>query len=102
MTSLALLLPLGDFDGHMDWDGGWGAVMLIGMVIFWGLVIGAAIWLFREFGASSRAKAGDGEAEGPLRILDRRLAEGLVSVEEYQERRSVLLEAEKRGADDAG
>ena len=99
MDFFGLFLPLADFDGHMDWDGGWGVMMLIGMVIFWGLVIVATIWLLREFGTSSRRAAGKG-AEEPLRILDRRLAEGLVSVEEYQQRRSVLLESEDRAAGD--
>jgi putative membrane protein len=81
---------LADFDGHMDWDGGWGIVMLIGMVLFWAVVIAAAVWLLRELGLSRR---GAGSPDDPLRILDRRLADGSISIEEYQQRRAVLLDS---------
>jgi putative membrane protein len=79
---------LADFDGHMDWDGGWGVVMMIGMVVFWALVIVAAVWLVRDL-ARGRSSP-QAETEQPLEVLDRRLAEGAISVEEYQERRALL------------
>lgn len=76
-------------NGHMDWDGGWWVVMAFGMVLFWGLVILAVVWLAREFGPSraSRRTPSGPDATG---ILDRRLAEGEISPEEYRERRAVL------------
>lgn len=93
MPAPALLL-LADFNGHMDWDGGWGAVMMIGMVLFWGLLIAGAIWLVREL--SGARQTGGADAKDPLEVLDRRLAEGLISVEEYQQRRALLLEAREK------
>jgi putative membrane protein len=90
MATLLLSLPLADFDGHMDWDGGWSVVMVVGMVLFWALVIVGIIWLLRELRSStaSRSKPDD----DPLRILDRRLADGLISPDDYRERRAILAD----------
>ena len=65
---------------------GWMIVMMLGMIVFWGVVILGVVWLLREaIGRREQAPSGD-----PLGILDRRLAEGQISVEEYEERRRVL------------
>ena len=86
----SLLLAQGDFDGHMGWDGGWWILMAIGIVLFWGLVIFGIVWVVRELG-SRREHHGHSDGRGdPLAILDRRLAEGTVSAEEYRERRAIL------------
>lgn len=78
-------LLLADFDGHMDWDGGWGVVMIVGMVLFWALVIAAVVWIVREL--VTRPRGGD---EDPLRLLDRRLADGTISPEDYARRKAIL------------
>lgn len=86
---------MGQFDGgHMDWDDGWGVVMVIGMILFWVLVLVAVIWLVRELGGSRRPAGA--VREEPLQVLDRHLAEGTISVEEYQQRRAALLDAADR------
>ena len=78
---------LADVDwGHMD--GGWWIVMMVGMVIFWGLVIGLGIWLVRGGMTSNRTGAQDRPT--PLETLDHRFAEGAITAEEYRERREVL------------
>ena len=69
-------------------DGGWWVVMMIGMLLFWGLVILGIVWLVRELGGS---RSSDGRSGGnATEILDRRLAEGDISVEEYEKRRALL------------
>ena len=76
---------IADYDGHMDWDGGWWIAMAIGMVLFWGLVILGIVWLVRELsGARARSET------DAVAILERRLAEGTISPEEYRERRAIL------------
>ena len=89
ITSALLLLAQGDWDGHMDggWGGGWWIVMALGMVLFWGLIIVGIVWAVRELSGSRRHDRGEPDA---LAILDRRLAEGAISPEEYGERRAVL------------
>jgi len=87
-----LLLPaltLADLNGHMDWDGGWGVVMVIGMVLFWALLIAGAVWLVREF-ARDRGPQRGGADNDPLQILDRRLADGSISADDYEARRAML------------
>lgn len=72
---------------------GWMIVMMLGMVVFWGLVILGIVWLLRE--AIGRGR--HATSEDPLGTLDRRLAEGQISVDEYEQRRRVL-----RGQSPAG
>jgi putative membrane protein len=74
------------FDMHGDFGSGWWVVMLVGMLIFWGLVILGAVWLVREL-VHGRARSG---SETPLGLLDRRFAAGEISAEEYRERKAVL------------
>lgn len=88
MVSALLFLPLADFDGHMDWDGGWGIVMVFAMIAFWALVIGVVVWLVRELSRNGR-HAGAAETD-PLKTLDQRLADGSISPDDYRERRAIL------------
>lgn len=69
-----------------DVGAGWMIVMMLGMVLFWGLVIVGAVWLLREAIVRGHREPGT----DPLAILDRRLAEGQISVEEYEQRKSTL------------
>ena len=87
----SVLAPLaqGDWDGHMDWGDGWWVLIALGMVLYWGLVIFAVVWVVRELGAR-REPARRPDRDDPLGILDRRLAEGAISAEDYRERRSIL------------
>lgn len=73
---------------HMDWDDGWWLVMMFGMVIFWALVVLGIVWLVREM-SGHRGLGGDRKPD-PIELLDRRLAEGTISPEDYRERRAIL------------
>ena len=74
--------------GHMDGD--WWPVMMLGMVLFWVLVVGVIVWLVRDVLARSR---GGTTSLTPLEILDRRFAEGSIGVDEYAERREALRDS---------
>jgi len=82
------------FHDHHGWDGGWWWAMGIGMLLLAVVVIVAGAWLVREL-AGRRGS----EEPTPLDLLDRRLAEGAISVEEYEQRRRLLIEA---GGDGGG
>ena len=71
----------------MDWDDGWW-LMMIGMVVFWALVVLGIVWLVREM--SGRGGLGSHREPDALELLDRRLAEGTISPEDYHERRAIL------------
>ncbi len=83
-----LALLLADTWGMHDNDigAGWWIVMMLGMVLFWGLVILGIVWLFREIGGHR----GAGAPDDPRAILDRRLAEGEITAKEYEQRRKLL------------
>jgi putative membrane protein len=70
-----------------DVGSGWMIVMMLGMVLFLGLVVVGVVWLLRE--AIGRSHHGP-DVVDPLAILDRRLAEGHISVEEYEQRKKTL------------
>lgn len=79
--------------------GGWWVVMAIGMVLFWALVIVGLVWLAREL--TGRGGSGLKLRQDPLELLDRRLAEGTISPDDYRERREILRGSAPREDDDA-
>lgn len=86
MALVAYVLVLADGGDMHDWGGGWWIVMVLGMILFWGLVVAGIVWIVREVGGHRHG----GSAKTPMEVLDERLARGDVSVEEYEERRAAL------------
>jgi putative membrane protein len=68
-----------------DWGPGWWIVMGLMMIVFWGLVVAGIVWLVRYLTPGS-----DRRETNATELLNRRLALGEVSVEEYEERRRAL------------
>lgn len=76
--------------GHMD--GGWGVVMVLGTLAFWGLVALAVVWLVRTTGRSqppSEPRPGNVTA-GAEQILAERLARGEIEPEDYRARLAAI------------
>lgn len=89
MNSVLTVLADNNWDMHGDVSTGWMIVMMIGMVLFWAAVILGIVWLVR--GASGGGWHWGGERkETPSEILERRFAEGAISVEDYEQRRKVI------------
>ena len=87
VMSLVAVLPLADTWGmHGDAGAGWWVVMMVLMVLFWAAVIFGILWLVR--GGFER-RSGP-RTEAPVDVLERRFAEGAISVDEYQTRRELL------------
>jgi len=88
LSANAPFLLLADLWGMHDSDvgAGWMIVMMLGMIVFWGLVIIGIVWLLRE----AIGRHDSGSDADPLAILDRRLADGQISVEEYEQRKKAL------------
>jgi putative membrane protein len=87
LATAALQLADSGWNGHMDdWGPGWWVVMGVMMIVFWGLVIGGIVWLIRYLPHGRQREA------SALELLERRLALGEISVEEYEERRKALAE----------
>jgi putative membrane protein len=78
------------------WDGWswWGWLAMMGsMVVFWGLIIGGIVWIFRSSGWGRPR----GERRDPEHVLAERFAAGEIDEEEYQRRLQVLRSA-RQGA----
>ena len=71
---------------HGGWGWGWMSLMMIPMVLFWGAIIFGVFWLVRGAVGGPPAE----RKETPTEILERRFAEGAISVEDYRARREVL------------
>jgi putative membrane protein len=66
---------------------GWWFLMSVGMVAFWALVIWAIVALVRGTSPAPPEK----DADRPLDILQRRLAHGEITPEEYEQLRDALI-----------
>jgi uncharacterized membrane protein len=94
---MRIFLQLADTWGMHDVGGGWWVLMMLGMLLFWAVLIGLVVWLVRG-GLPRLGGGGDGGAAGgdaqrretALELLDRRLADGTITPEEYRERRARL------------
>lgn len=80
-------LPIADSWGMHDVGTGWWLVMMLLMILFWAAVIFGVLWLAR--GGHLRGESKDTPAE----ILNRRLADGTLTPEEYERRRRLLTDA---------
>jgi uncharacterized membrane protein len=77
---------------HDMGSGGWIVMALVLIII-----VALLVWLvLRTTGGDARDRrspergSGGGGDEPPLRILDRRLAEGKITVEDYEQRKKIL------------
>ncbi len=73
------------------WSWGMGLLGGLGMLLFWGLIIGLVIWLVVTLTRLSQSAGGRGAAaDTALDILRRRLAAGEITPQEYDELRRKL------------
>lgn len=88
MNTVLIVLADNSWDMHGDLSSGWMIVMMIAMVLFWAAIILGIVWLVR--GASGGRHWGGERRETASEILERRFAEGEISVKDYQQRREVI------------
>jgi putative membrane protein len=74
-----------------DVGAGWMVVMMLVMVLFWAAIILGIVWLVRG-GSDGGWHWGGERKETPSEILERRFAEGAISVEDYHQRREVIAD----------
>jgi putative membrane protein len=84
-AAIADVIPIADWDG----DGpGWGILFV---PLIWFLIILGVVLLVRGRWGGGPPWSGRGRETG-IDVLERRFAEGELSLEQYRERRSVLEE----------
>lgn len=69
---------------------GWWLLMSLGMVALWALVVFAILAVVRSSSSERDLRPAE-EPERPLDLLQRRLATGEITVEEYEELRDALV-----------
>jgi putative membrane protein len=85
---------------HMD--GGWTAVMMLGMLAFWAALVVAIIWAVHSSrssnvqGAGSQTSGVGDSRDDPEDILAVRLARGEINPEEYKDRLDLLRSTNTR------
>ena len=82
--------------GGMGWGGmGWGG--MIGMLLFWVVLVAAIVWAVSRLlpGRQAPASSSSSGPEMPEDILDRSYARGEIDLETYQAQRAVLAAARK-------
>jgi putative membrane protein len=92
--TIAEIIPLADTWGmHGDVGWGWMALMMAVMVLFWGAVIFGIVWLIRSVAGGGPSPSGETPVsrETAVQILERRFAEGALTLEDYRARREVLV-----------
>lgn len=91
MATLATIAQYSMYGDHMDGGWGWGMAALMALAAI--AIVALVIWFLRSPG-SHHARAGhapaDTTTETPMQILDRRLAQGEIALDEYHERAAVL------------
>ena len=94
-----------EMDEMMFWygDGGWAfwqvALMSVGMLAFWGLLI----WAIYAIATGSGTRATRDDSGQPARILDERLARGEIDADEYGRVKALLtVGGSKRRSGSAG
>jgi putative membrane protein len=92
MTLGSSVLLADSWGMHGDVGTGWMIAMMFFMVLFWAVVILGIVWLVRGSNDGWRG----GRRESPSEILDRRFAEGAISVEDYNERRGIVGNSDRK------
>jgi putative membrane protein len=84
--------------GNTGW-GGLGVGGMIGMVVFWLVLIAVIVWAVSRLlpGHQARQSQSQGGQETPEETLDRRFARGEVDLETYQVQRAALASARGEG-----
>lgn len=68
--------------GGMGW--GFGLLGLFFMLVFWGLLILAAVWVVRALFGNVPPRQGKSPSQNPREILDQRYARGEITREQYE------------------
>lgn len=78
---LNTILTAGRYVYYDHMDGDWWVMALV-MAVFWASIVVLLVWALRP--------GGFGRHESPEEILRRRLADGTLTVEEFEKRREAL------------
>jgi putative membrane protein len=70
--------------------GGWLALMIIGMLVFWTVLVIGIVMLVRHYGPRGSAPTSQSRSNSSVEILKERFARGELTEEEYLRHRKLL------------
>lgn len=74
-----------------DWGWGMGLLGGLGMLLFWGLIIGLVVWLIVTLTRSNQSGASrNAQPDTALETLRRRLAAGEITAQDFDDLRQKL------------
>ncbi len=74
--------------GSQEGMGWWMLFGGLGMVLFWGVLVGLIVWGIKQFTGGRIGSAIAGET--PIEIAQKRLARGEISAEQFEELKKAL------------
>ena len=84
--------------GMEDWPGWWMLFGGLGMLLFWGAVIGLVVWGIRSISGPIGRPSESGR---PLEIAERRYAQGQITLQEFEDIKTSLGLENQREVGDA-
>ena len=82
----------------MGWyGGGMGALGMLGMGVFWLILLGLIVWLVTRLLPAGGEQTTRTTGESAVEILDGRMASGEIDTETWQAQRVALLSAQRDG-----
>jgi len=82
----------------MGWyGGGMGTFGILGMGLFWLILLGLIVWLVTRLLPTSGEQPSQTTGESAVEILDRRMANGDIDIDVWKAQRAALLAAQSEG-----
>ena len=82
----------------MGWyGGGVGALGMVGMGLFWLILLGLIVWLVTRLLPSGGEQPTGTTGESAVEILDRRMANSEIDLDVWRAQRAALLSAQREG-----
>ena len=72
------------------WGSGWGSGWMLVMMLGWVVLLGFGIWAIVALTRARPQPSAPPRAEAPIEVLDRRLAAGEITSEEYLAARALM------------
>jgi putative membrane protein len=82
----------------MGWYGGMGPLAGLAIIAFWVIMFTLIVWAIGRLLPGSSGEMTAASSESAVEILDRRLANGEIDMQEWQTQRSALTAAQEQSA----
>jgi putative membrane protein len=82
----------------MGWYGGTGPLARFAILVLWVALLGLIVWAVGRLLPGSSGETTSANSESAVEILDRRLANGEIDMQDWQAQRSSLIATQEKSA----